>query len=62
MPQRPVNTNEPLRLTERDSLMMLDLLEKPQQPGRRLMTAAYAMPKLNEITKMARRAVRKSHY
>lgn len=55
MPQRSGNTNEQLRLTERDSLT-------PQQPDRRLMAAAYAMPKLNDITKMARRAVRKSHY
>ena len=41
MPQIPVKNYERIELTERDSVLVLNLLEKPPVPNAKLMTAAY---------------------
>ena len=41
-----IEQNEQLHLTERDSLHVLELLENPPEPNSKLMTAAFALPKL----------------
>ena len=43
--RRVIEKNERLELTERDSLHVLDLLAKPPAPNKKLMTAAFALPK-----------------
>lgn len=40
-----IDENERLKLTERDSLHVLDLLDNPPAPNEKLMAAAYALPK-----------------
>jgi uncharacterized protein (DUF1778 family) len=40
-----IDQSEHLALTERDSLQVLDLLENPPKPNKRMMAAAFAMPK-----------------
>ena len=42
---RIIDKSEKLKLTGRDSLKVLDLLENPPPPNKQLMTAARAMPK-----------------
>ena len=53
MPQAPIDTNrraslpirnEPRRLSERDSLRVLDLLDSPPPPNDKLLAAASALP------------------
>jgi uncharacterized protein (DUF1778 family) len=41
-----INENERQELTERDSLYIMDLLDNPPQPNDKLMSAAFALPKL----------------
>jgi uncharacterized protein (DUF1778 family) len=43
--QLVIDEHERVELTERDSLHVLDLLEQPPQPNRKLMAAAFALPK-----------------
>ena len=40
-----IEENERLKLTERDSLQVLDLLDDPPAPNKKLMAAAFALPK-----------------
>lgn len=40
-----IDQNERGELTQRDSLHVLDLLEKPPAPNEKLMAAAFALPK-----------------
>jgi uncharacterized protein (DUF1778 family) len=40
-----IDQSEQLALTEHDSLQVLDLLENPPKPNKKLMAAAFAMPK-----------------
>ena len=39
--------SERLNLSERDSLLVLDLLENSPEPNEKLMAAAFAMPKVS---------------
>lgn len=41
-----IDESERLELTERDSLHVLDLLDNPPRPNDKLMSAAFALPKL----------------
>jgi uncharacterized protein (DUF1778 family) len=43
--RRVVDDAEQLRLSDRDSLRVLDLLENPPKPNARLLAAAKAMPR-----------------
>jgi uncharacterized protein (DUF1778 family) len=40
-----IEESDRVRLTERDSLRVLDALENPPAPGRRLLAAARALPR-----------------
>ena len=40
-----IEQNEHIELTERDSLHVLSLLEEPPAPNKKLMAAAFALPK-----------------
>ncbi len=40
-----VDDNERLKLSERDSLRVMELLDNPPAPNAKLMAAAFAMPK-----------------
>ncbi len=40
-----IDENERLELTGRDSLHVMDLLDKPPAPNDKLMTAAFTLPK-----------------
>ncbi len=40
-----IEQNERVELTQRDSLHVLDLLEEPPVPNKKLMAAAFALPK-----------------
>ena len=40
-----IDQNEQIHLTEKDSLHVLDLLENPPEPNKKLMTASFALPK-----------------
>ena len=40
-----IDQNERVELTERDSLYVLDLLEEPPAPNKKLMAAAFVLPK-----------------
>lgn len=40
-----IDENERLHLTERDSLLVLDLLDNPPTPNDKLLAAALALPK-----------------
>jgi len=43
--QKVIDQNERIELTERDSMLILNLLEKPPAPNVKLMAAAFALPK-----------------
>ena len=43
--QKVIDENEHLALSERDSLHILDLLDNPPTPNKKLMAAALALPK-----------------
>jgi uncharacterized protein (DUF1778 family) len=43
--RRIIEENERLKLTERDSLHVLDLLDNPPPPNDKLMATAFALPK-----------------
>lgn len=43
--RKVVDENERLELTERDSLQVLELLDNPPAPNKKLMAAALALPK-----------------
>ncbi len=43
--RKVIRQNEQLALTERDSLHVLDLLDQPPPPNKKLMAAAFALPK-----------------
>lgn len=40
-----IDENEHMELTERDSLLVLDLLDNPPAPNDKLLAAAFALPK-----------------
>jgi len=42
--QEVIDQNEKLALTQRDSLHVLDLLDNPPKPNKKLMAAAFALP------------------
>ena len=42
--RKVIDQNERLELTERDSLLVLDLLDEPPAPNEKLMAAAFALP------------------
>ena len=43
--QRVIDENEHIALSENDSLHVLDLLDNPPMPNKKLMAAAFALPK-----------------
>jgi len=43
--RKVIDKNERLELTERDSMLVLDLLDEPPAPTEKLMAAAFALPK-----------------
>ncbi|MEI7708810.1 MAG: DUF1778 domain-containing protein [Chlorobium sp.] len=43
--QKVVDQNERIELTERDSVLVLNLLEEPPAPNAKLMAASFALPK-----------------
>ena len=43
--QKVVDQNERIELTERDSVLILNLLEEPPVPKTKLMAASFALPK-----------------
>lgn len=43
--QKVIDENEHLALSERDSLHVLEMLDNPPAPNKKLMTAAFALPK-----------------
>ncbi len=43
--QRVIDENEHIALSENDSLHVLDLLDNPPAPNKKLMAAAFALPK-----------------
>ncbi len=43
--RKVIEQNERLELTERDSIHVMKLLEEPPAPNKKLMAAAYALPK-----------------
>lgn len=43
--RKVIEQNEQLGLTERDSLHVLELLDKPPAPNEKLMAAAFSLPK-----------------
>ena len=43
--RKVVAESERLQLTERDSLQLLDLLDNPPAPNKKLLAAAFALPK-----------------
>lgn len=43
--RKVIDENEQLKLSERDSLYLLDLLDDPPNPNDKLMAAAFALPK-----------------
>ena len=43
--RKVIEQNERLDLTERDSLHVLELLDKPPAPNEKLMAAAFSLPK-----------------
>ena len=43
--RKVIDDNERLALSERDSLKMLDLLDNPPAPNKKLLAAAFALPK-----------------
>ncbi len=45
MPQTPIKKNERLELTQRDSLHVMNLLDEPPAPNKKLMAAAFALSK-----------------
>ena len=45
--QRIIDESERLQLTERDSLHVLELLDNPPKPNDKLLSAAFALPKLS---------------
>ena len=49
-PVKKYNTDkqEQIKLSARDSVRMLNLLENPPEPNNKLMTAALALPKDND--------------
>lgn len=42
--QKIIHENELLALSEKDSLQILDLLDNPPRPNKKLMAAAFALP------------------
>lgn len=44
--QKVIDENEHLQLSERDSLLTLELLDNPPAPNDKLMAAAFALPDL----------------
>jgi uncharacterized protein (DUF1778 family) len=44
MPNIPIESNERIKLIERDSVLLLNLLEDPPAPNAKLMEAAFAFP------------------
>lgn len=42
--QKIIHENELLALSEKDSLQILDLLDNPPQPNKKLMAAAFSLP------------------
>lgn len=43
--RKVIERNERVELTERDSLHVLNMLEKPPAPNKKLLAAAFALPK-----------------
>jgi uncharacterized protein (DUF1778 family) len=42
--RKTIDESEKLRLSERDSMAVLDLLENPPEPNEKLLAAAHALP------------------
>jgi len=43
--EQVIEDSERLALTERDSLQVMDLLDHPPEPNKKLLAAAFALPK-----------------